>query len=87
MSSNCVNINGEVVNVPFRSYAGTDITDYRSAVYRENEIKKILQQNGCDASGSYEFKNCVQKNWKQSKGFLDSNINKSLNPNICNNNK
>lgn len=83
MSSNCVNINGNMVNVPIRSGGSIDLTDYRSSNERENELRQLLAENGCRASNSYEMKVCMQNNSGVVKQFLDRNFIKSLGNNIC----
>jgi len=83
MSSNCVNVNGNMVNVPIRSGVSIDLTDYRSSNERENELRKLLIENGCKSSNSYDMKICMQNNSGIVKQFLDRNFNKSLGKNVC----
>ena len=83
MSNNCVNINGRLINVPFRSYAGQDLTDYRSSNERENELRSILTNNGCRPNNSYEARICMQNNSNIVKQYLEKNFNQSLASNVC----
>ena len=83
MSNNCENINGKVVNVPFRSYAGLDFTDYRSSNERENELRSILNNSGCKPNNSYEARICMQNNSNIVKQFLDKGFEESLGTNVC----
>ena len=83
MSNNCENINGKIINVPFKSYAGSDLTDYRSSNERENELRKILNNNGCKPNNSYDARICMQNNSNMVKSFLDKNFTQSLGSNVC----
>tara|TARA_B110000285_G_C14793509_1_gene454122 strand:- start:155 stop:415 length:261 start_codon:yes stop_codon:yes gene_type:complete len=86
MSNNCEKINGHLLNVPFRSYAGTDLTDYRSSNERENELRLILTNNGCKPNNSYDARICLQNNSNIAKSFLDRSFKNSLGSNVCQNN-
>ena len=83
MSNNCVNINGKMINVPFRSYAGCDLTDYRPAYERDNEIFEKLKDSGCNSNNSYNFKNCMVNKSLFVKELLDKNFNNSLRSDVC----
>ena len=83
MSSNCVNVNGNMVNVPIRSGVSIDLTDYRSSNERENELRNILNQNGCIPNNSYDARICMQNNSNIVKQFLEKNFTQSLASNVC----
>ena len=83
MSNNCENVNGKIINVPFKSYAGTDLTDYRSSNERENELRSILHVNGCKPNNSYDARICMQNNSNIVRSFLDKNFIKSLGSDVC----
>jgi hypothetical protein len=77
--NNCVN----GVNEPLISYAGQCITDYRSSNDRENEIRAVLEINGCKPKSSYDFKLCMQHNSESVKNYLDRSFKQSLSSNKC----
>ena len=83
MSSNCVNLNGQLVNIPIRSGGSIDLTDYRSSNERENELRQLLANNGCNANNSYDMKICMQNNSGVVLEFLNRQFNQSLGNNIC----
>jgi len=83
MSNNCQNVNGKIINIPFRSYAGSDLTDYRSSNERENELRSILNNNGCRPNNSYDARICMQNNSAVVKQFLEKNFTQSLASNVC----
>ena len=82
MSNNCL----KGMELPFRSYAGLEITDYRSSNDRENELRNILKVNGCSPKNSYDARICMQNNSDVVKMFLNKNFNNSLGSNVCKNN-
>ena len=82
MSNNCK----RGMELPLRSYAGLDITDYRSSNERENELRNVLKVNGCSPKNSYDARICMQNNSDIVKLFLIKNFNNSLGSNVCRNN-
>ena len=79
---NCVDNKGE----PMISYAGTCLTDYRSNNEIQNDLKKLLSQNGCNSNNSYEFARCMQNNSGLVLQYLNQNFNNALSTSKCNNN-
>ena len=79
---NCVDNNSE----PLISYAGSCLTDYRSNNEIQNDLKKLLGQNGCNSNNSYEFARCMQNNSGIVLEYLNKNFNNALSTSNCNKN-
>ena len=80
--SNCVDNQGE----PMISYAGQCITDYRSNNELQNDLQRLLSNNGCSANNSYDFSHCMQNNSGVVLTYLNRNFKNALLTSKCNKN-